>query len=223
MTDVKLTKAQTIARDLATDIASGRFAPGTALDETAIAAHYGVSRTPIREAIRQLTASGVIEVKAHRGAVVRAFDERQLDDMFAVMADLEGLCARGAALAMTGTEVAGLEDLLHHSAGAVATADTAAYVALNERFHAAIYLGAHNPYLMQLTFETQRRLVPFRQAQFSGDGRLARSLTEHRHVAEAIRRRDAAAAFDAMRAHIVHVRSAVDRLSQRGAGPMHTN
>lgn len=206
----KPTKAAAIARHLADDIASGRFAPGTALDETEIAALYGVSRTPIREAIRQLTASGMLATRAHRGAVVRTFSEGELDDMFAVMADLEGLCARGAALAMTATELRALEELVTAAAARVSAADREGYARLNDAFHDTVYRGAHNAYLMQLTLETRSRLAPFRRAQFGAPGRLARSLAEHRRVVAAIGRRDAAGAFDAMRAHIVIVREAVD-------------
>lgn len=206
----KPTKAAAIAQHLAQDIASGRFAPGTALDETGIAAHYGVSRTPIREAIRQLTARGMLETRAHRGAVVRTFSEGELDDMFAVMADFEGLCARGAALAMTATELHALDGIVTATAAMVAAGDREGYATLNDAFHDAIYRGAHNAYLMQLTLETRNRLAPFRRAQFGTPGRLARSLAEHRRVVDAIGRHDASAAFDAMRAHIVIVRDAVE-------------
>lgn len=212
----KLTKAAVIARNLAQDIASGRFAPGTALDETEIAAHYGVSRTPIREAIRQLTASGMLQTRAHRGAVVRAFSERELDDMFAVMADFEGLCARGAALAMTEADLRALDDIMAAAAACVDASDRDGYTTWNNAFHDAIYRGAHNAYLKQLTIETRERLAPFRRAQFAAPGRLTRSLAEHRRVVAAIRARDAAAAFDAMRAHIVVVREAVDAAAEVG-------
>ena len=212
----KPTKAAIIARRLAQDITAGRFAPGTALDETEIAAHYGVSRTPIREAIRQLTANGLLETRAHRGAVVRRFSERELDDMFAVMADFEGLCARGAALAMTEAEWCALDAIMAAAAVSVEAADRVRYTMLNEAFHDAIYRGAHNAYLMQLTLETRYRLAPFRRAQFSAPGRLARSLAEHRGVVAAIKKRDASAAFDAMRAHIVIVREAVDTAAVAG-------
>ena len=210
----KPTKAAAIARSLAQDIASGRFAPGTALDETEIAAHYGVSRTPIREAIRQLTATGMLATRAHRGAVVRSFSEGELDDMFAVMADFEGLCARGAALAMSEAELAALDELVAAAATCVAAADRDGYARLNNAFHDAIYRGAHNAYLMQLTLETRERLAPFRRAQFAAPGRLSRSLTEHRRVLAALRARDAPAAFDTMRAHIVIVRDAVDAAAE---------
>lgn len=208
----KPTKAETIARSLAGDIVSGLLAPGTALDETLIAARYGVSRTPIREAIRQLTATGVLETRAHRGAVVRSFSEKELDDMFAVMADLEALCARGAALAMTAVEQHALGELLAASAALVERNDRVGYGVFNERFHEAIYAGAHNDYLAQITLETRGKIAPFRQAQFEASERLGHSFAEHRRVLDAITRRAPAAAFEAMHAHIVVVRAVVDQV-----------
>lgn len=208
----KPTKAESIARSLADDIVKGLLAPGTALDETLIAARYGVSRTPIREAIRQLTATGVLETRAHRGAVVRSFSEKELDDMFAVMADLEALCARGAALAMTAAEQNALGAILSASAPLVERDDHIGYGVLNEQFHEAIYAGAHNDYLAQITLETRAKIAPFRQAQFEASGRLAHSFAEHRRVLDAITGRAPTSAFEAMHAHIVVVRAAVDRV-----------
>ena len=209
---LKPTKAGTIARTIADDILQGRLLPGTSLDETLIAARYGVSRTPIREAIRQLTANGVLETKPHRGAVVRAFSEKQLDDMFAVMAELEALCARAAALAMSSAEQAALDAMHDEAAAWAARNDRAAFIDYNWRFHEAIYRGAHNDYLAQLTLDTRARLAPFRSVQFEAEGRLERSHMEHGQVLAAIRRSDAALAHAAMRAHLVVVRSTVDEV-----------
>ena len=94
----KSTKAQDIQEALAAAIVHGRLPPGTTLDETLLARDFGVSRTPIREAIRQLQMSGLVEVRPHRGAIVATMTEDQLDDMFSVMAELEALCARWSAL-----------------------------------------------------------------------------------------------------------------------------
>ena len=130
--------------------------------------------------------------------------------MFAVMADLEALCARGAALAMTAAELRALQEIVTAAAALTAANDREGYAALNEAFHDTVCRGAHNAYLLQLTLETRSRLAPFRHAQFSAPGRLERSLAEHRQVLAAIGRRDAAGAFEAMRAHIVIVRDAVE-------------
>lgn len=206
----KITKAQAIYGALFDDIAEGRLPPGLALDEMQMARTYGVSRTPIREAIRRLEVTGLVKARSHRGAVVVGLGEKELDDMFAVMAELEGLCAKWAALAMTGEERKNLEALHLGTTHFVKRNDDGAYAAANASFHEAIYAGAHNTFLHDLVLTIRRRAAPFRQMQFKGRGRLARSHAEHGRVLAAIRAADADGAFTAMRAHLAVVRSAVD-------------
>lgn len=206
----KLTKAKLIHQAIADDIVHGRLSPGTALDETSIAATFGVSRTPIREAIRQLEAIGLVETRGQRGAVVAALSDRQLDDMFAVMAELEALCARWAAVAMSAEERRRLLGLQEESARLVSAGQREAYVDFNIRFHEAIYRGSHNAFLADLALAVRKRCAPFRRAQFETLGRLARSHAEHGAVVEAIQRGDAQLAAVEMRAHILVVRDAVD-------------
>lgn len=207
---LKLTKAQTITQAVADDIVHGRLMPGTALDETAIARTYGVSRTPIREALRQLQAIGLVEVGARRGAVVSSVTEQRLDDMFAVMAELEALCARWSAVAMSALERRALLEVHDRSAKLVAAGDRHAYVEANNLFHEAIYRGAHNDFLAELTLSVRQRVAPFRRAQFETLGRLAASHTEHARVTLAIQRGDAEGAARAMQDHLAVVRSKVD-------------
>jgi DNA-binding GntR family transcriptional regulator len=206
----KLTKAQQIHQAIADDIVHGRLMPGTALDEASIAAAFGVSRTPIREAIRQLEAIGLAEGRARRGAVVATFSDRQLDEMFAVMGELEALCARWSAVSMTASERRDLQTLHDDSARLVAGGLREAYVEANSRFHEAIYRGAHNSFLADLALSVRQRCAPFRRAQFETLGRLAGSHAEHGAVVEAIQRGDADGAAREMRAHIIVVRHAVD-------------
>ena len=209
----KPTKAALIARRLTDEIVNGLLAPGTALDETSIAARYGVSRTPIREAIRLLSANGVVESRPHKGAVVRVLSDAQLDDVLFVMAELEGLCARSAATVMTGAEHRKLQAIAARSANCVASDDLDGYTMLNNELHEAIYAGAHNDYLERLTLDTRSRLAPYRQAQFAAPGRLARSFAEHAGVIDAIAGRDPARAYTAMKAHLELVRRTVGALT----------
>jgi DNA-binding GntR family transcriptional regulator len=206
----KPTKAKPIHQAIADDIVHGRLLPGASLDETSIAGTFGVSRTPIREAIRQLEAIGLVETRGQRGAVVAALSDRQLDEMFAVMAELEALCARWCAVAMTADERRHLLALQDESARLVSAGRREAYVDFNNRFHEAIYRGAHNSFLTELAVTVRKRCAPFRRAQFETLGRLAKSHAEHGAVVEAIQRGDAQMAAVEMRAHIVVVRDAVD-------------
>ena len=102
----RMTRAEELRLQLADDIVRGALAPGAALDETTLARRFDVSRTPVREAIRLLVASGLVEVRAHRAAVVARPTPEQLAGMFEVMAELEALCAGFAAERMTSRRTA---------------------------------------------------------------------------------------------------------------------
>jgi len=206
----KRTKAQAIHQAIADDIVHGRLSPGFALDETSIAETFGVSRTPIREALRHLQAIGLVEPRAPRGVVVAALSEQQLDDMFAVMAEIEALCARWSAIAMSAAERRELLTLMAESERLVSAGNQAGYVEFNNRFHEAIYRGAHNGFLAELALTVRQRCAPFRRAQFETLGRLAKSHAEHGAVVAAIQRGDAALAATEMRLHIKVVRDAVE-------------
>src|SRR5688500_17260152 len=109
--DRKLTLAEELRLQIADEIVRGALEPGAALDETELARRFGVSRTPVREAIRQLAASGLVETRAHRGSVVAQPDARHVAGMFEVMAELESLCAGYAAERMTAVERQALLEL----------------------------------------------------------------------------------------------------------------
>ncbi|AOO83372.1 GntR family transcriptional regulator [Bosea vaviloviae] len=202
------TRTESLRLQIADEIVSGALEPGTPLDEQELAARFGVSRTPVREAIRQLSSSGLVSVRPHRGAVVALPTPSQLHDMFEVMAELEGLCAGLAARNMTVPERRGLEALHQALRTLVHEGDPARYHETNEAFHAAIYAGTHNGYLAELTLMTRARVAPFRRAQFRATGRLGGSYQEHDTIVQAILRGDQAGASEAMRAHIGIVRDA---------------
>jgi DNA-binding GntR family transcriptional regulator len=205
-----LTRAQQIQAALADDIVHGRIAPGEPLDETRLAAVFGVSRTPIREAIRQLEAIGLAEARPHRGAVAARISAERLDEMFAVMAELEAVCARSSALSMTPAERRALEAVQAEGGQLIASGSVSDYSEYNSRFHDTIYAGSHNGYLAELTLSVRRRVAPFRKAQFESLGRLSKSHLEHERVVRAILRGDGEAAAREMRTHLAVVREAVD-------------
>ena len=200
------TLADELRLALADDIVRGMLVPGAALDETELARRFGVSRTPVREAIRQLAASGLVEVRAHRGAVVARPSEERLLGMFEAMAELEALCAGLAAERMTPAERGALEAVHEELRALIQGGDPQRYHEVNEAFHAAIYAGTHNAYLAEMTHATRSRVQPFRRAQFRNLGRLAKSHVEHDNVVLAILRGDRVGAAGAMRVHIMKVR-----------------
>jgi DNA-binding GntR family transcriptional regulator len=202
----KVTRAEELRLQLADEIVRGVLAPGAALDETDIARRFSVSRTPVREALRQLAASGLIDARAHRGAVVARPSIERLTGMFEAMAELEAMCASLAAERMTPAERHRLE-AVHEELRVLSHAGNPdRFHEVNERFHNTIYAGSQNAYIAEITLATRVRVQPFRRAQFRNLGRLAKSHAEHDRVVVAIMRGDRTGAAAAMRAHIELVR-----------------
>jgi DNA-binding GntR family transcriptional regulator len=199
------TRAEELRAQLADDIVRGALAPGQTLDEMDLARRFGVSRTPVREAIRQLAASGLVDTRPHRGAVVARPSHERILGMFEAMAELEALCAGLAAERMNSGERHALEAVHEQLRVLIHSGDPQRYHEVNESFHATIYAGAHNDYLAEMTLATRVRVQPFRRAQFRLLGRLAKSHVEHDQIVRAILRGERAGAATAMRAHIMTV------------------
>ncbi len=208
------TRTEQLRSVIADEIVQGRLAPGMPLEESEIAHRFGVSRTPVREAIRELAASGLVQARAHRSALVARPSLERLRDMFNVLAELEALCAGFAAIRMTVTERRHLEECHAALAEVVRDGEPRQYHDMNLGFHTLIYAGSHSDYLSELTVATRTRLSPFSRAQFRAVGRLARSHSEHDKVVMAILRGDKAAAMVEMRAHIASVEDAYEAYAE---------
>ena len=184
-------------------IATGEFAPGSSLDEATLVEQYGVSRTPIREALIQLAAEGLIEIRPRRGAIVTSIGPARLIEMFEVMAELEAMCGQLAARRMTDAERQELTALHLACEDARANQDPDQYFYCNERFHAAIYAGSHNSFLREQANQLHRRLRPYRRLQLRVRDRMSVSYKEHHAIVNAITSGDAEAAALALREHVV--------------------
>ena len=184
------------------EIATGRFLPGERLDEQTLAERFGVSRTPVREALQQLAARGLVELRGRRGAIVSAPDAARLLEMFEVMAELEAMCGRLAARRLEAQTGAALSEALSACVAALDRGDPDAYYYENERFHRAIYAASGNRFLAEEAAALHRRLAPFRRLQLRVPNRMRVSLQEHAAIVAAIRAGDGAAAAEAMRAHV---------------------
>jgi DNA-binding GntR family transcriptional regulator len=191
-----------MVRAIADGIVTGMLHPGEKLDEATLAARFEVSRTPVREALRQLSAMGLVDRRPNRGAIVAVVTQKHLASMFESMAELEAICARLAAERMTPAERRELE--LQHQAAArlVYLGAEEAYEAHNTEFHSRLYAGAHSSHVEELTVLTRSRLAPFRRAQFRLPERLEKSWREHDAIVSAILQGDGIAAGTAAKAHV---------------------
>ncbi len=183
-------------------IISGHYAPGTRLDEVDLASTFNVSRTPIREALIQLSAAGLIEIRPRRGAVVSEFSPARLTQMFDVMAEMEAICARRAALNATDEDRQKLLEAHKASEDAVKDKDPDRYYRLNEQFHMAIYAASHNEFLAEQTALLHRRLHPYRRLQLRSPNRIEKSFAEHQRVLEAILTGEANGAAERIQDHV---------------------
>ncbi len=185
------------------DVVTGRLAPGARLNEASLAARFGVSRTPVRETLRQLAAQGLVEIRPYRGAIVSSPDPKSLMEMFEVIAELEAMCGRLAARRLTEDGEKDLIEALHACANAAEQGDPDAYYYENERFHRVIYRVSGNAFLEDQAMILQKRLAPFRRLQLRVRNRILSSQREHEAIVSAIVTGDSEAAAEALRAHVV--------------------
>ena len=184
------------------EILMGRLKPGDRLEETMLAGRFGVSRTPIREALHQLAASGLVDIGPRRGASVAAVGAQQLVEMFEVMAELEALCARLAARRASESDLAAI-NAAHQACGAATSISSDAYYYENEVFHAAIRAASHQAFLIGHAGALQKRLKPYRRLQLNARGRMMASWREHGEIVTALKAGDGEAAATAMRSHVI--------------------
>ncbi len=184
-------------------IAVGKLPPGHHLDETELATEFGVSRTPIREALIQLASMGIIVIRPRRGAIVAEIGPQQLIEMFEVMAELEAMCARLAARRMSPPEQAILKASHLACKEARDNADSDVYFYKNEEFHRQIYIGSQNTFLEEQACVLQRRLRPYRRLQLRVRNRVKASFDEHGAVVDAIIEGKGELAAELLRQHIM--------------------
>ncbi len=196
-------RSETLRDSIEEMIATGRFCPGEHLDETELAAEFGVSRTPIREALIQLASMGLVVTRPRRGTVVAEIAPQRLVEMFEVMAELEAMCGRLAARRMTADDHARLLAAHHACNDARNANDADEYYYRNEVFHEEIYAGSRNAFLAEQARNLRRRLRPYRRLQLRVRDRLANSYSEHDQIVKALLAGDGDAAANLLRGHVV--------------------
>ena len=195
-------RAETIAEAVEELILSGAFSDGERLDEITLADRFGVSRTPVREAIQRLSLSGLVELRPRRGAFVRQPGAVELVEMFEVMAEYEAICARLAAGFVTDEALDALRMANSECEAAVAANDADGYYRSNERFHHILYAQSGNRFMEGEALRLHRRLKPYRRLQLRLRGRMAQSLAEHFEVLAALEAGDGTRAAKAIYDHV---------------------
>lgn len=203
-----------VAAQLRQRIFSGELAPGVFVDEVAVCEQLKISRTPLREALKVLASEGLIRQEPRRGSFVNEVTEQDLDEIFPVIALLEGRCAHEAALKATDSDLAALLVLHERLQKAAKVQRINDYYEANFAIHEAIILLANNKWLAQVISDLRKILKLARLQQLHAPGRLQQSLSEHMAVFAALQARDAQGAEAAMRTHLTRQREALRELAR---------
>lgn len=182
------------------EIMTAQLKPGERLDERVLAARFGVSRAPVRDAIGRLASLGLIDVRPRSGSYVTALNVSDVIELLEVLSGLEGLCAHHAARRADAAEREELERLSAECATAASTS-TEAYIEANNRFHEQIYVCARNRQLARLARQARRRIDSYRHLALRVPGRLQEAAEEHIGILDAICVGDAPRAQQLMTAH----------------------
>ncbi len=203
-----------VATALRDRIFAGELGPGMFLDEVQLAEQMKISRTPLREALKVLTAEGLVRHEPRRGCFVNEVTEQDLDEIFPVIALLEGRCAFEAARNASDADLAALEalhDKLNKHAKAKRIND---YYDANFAIHEAIITLANNRWLASVITDLRKIVKLARLQQLHAPGRLEQSLSEHMAVFAALKARDAEGAEAAMRTHLTRQRVALREVAR---------
>ncbi|WP_127076117.1 GntR family transcriptional regulator [Rhodomicrobium lacus] len=169
------------------EILSFQLKPGDKLDECGLAKRYGTSRTPVREALRQLSANGLVEIRPHKGAMVARLGIRELVELLEVMAELEGACRRLAAKSCLNSDIDAMAAAQEDCRRFAEAHDPKSYARANEVFHETIYAASRNNYLVKMTLGIRNRIGAYRRLQLDHINRILPSVMEHDRILRTIR------------------------------------
>ena len=192
-----------VAERLRTSIFSHELAPGSWIDEQAIAKEYGISRTPMREAIKILAAEGLITMKMRRGAYVTEVSKSDLNQIFTVLALLEGQACRETALKASEGQLEALDSIHMKLERAAEDRDLEQFFAINQSFHDKLQEISNNPWMKRVIDDLRKVLKLQRRDSLSKRGRLESSLVEHRKILSALLARDADLSEKLMKEHLL--------------------
>lgn len=182
-------------------ILDGTYEPGAVIRESRIAAELGVSRTPVREALRRLEQEGLVTIIRNKGAVVAGISEKDIQDIYAVRALVEGLAAKWAAMHITPEQLNELECLLMKMDRAAADHDYRAWRELDTRFHEVLYEASHSVPLELVLSAFHDYLRRARLDSLASPGRMRQAGEEHGAIVAAIKEKDPEMAAHALAEH----------------------
>lgn len=207
--DIKMSKIlasrplyEEVADQLRSRIFAHELTPGTWIDEQSLAKEFGISRTPLREAIKVLAAEGLVTMKLRRGAYVTEVNRSDLDQIFTILSLLEGEAAKEAAIKAKERDLNELDDMHLRLEKAAADRNLEQFFEINVRFHERIIAIANNPWMSGVIADLRKVLKLQRKDSLSRTGRLQSSLAEHREILKALLKRDPLSAEQAMRTHL---------------------
>lgn len=192
-----------ICADLLRQISQGDLLPGDPVDESDLARHYGVSKTPVREALMQLKAQGLVNSPSRGPMVVAKMDLRQLLSLWELLAQIEAIAVKFACERMTNEEIEKLIQLHEQSRRLAEQEDHEQWKESNRQFHELIYQGSRNPYLRQEVLRIRTQTGVYRKHAFGALGTTLDSYAQHDKIVQALRLRDAGLAQQAMLHHLL--------------------
>ena len=182
----KNTRTEILVSEIEKLIVNGSMVPGQRLDEMVLAKKYGVSRTPVREAIRALIAIGLVQNTGKQGSQVAKLSISMLIEMFELMAVLEGMCAQLAARRATKNQLFEMQKTHELLEKTFEKGTHKEFYNVNLQFHDLLYNASHTQYLAEETLRLRRRLSPYRMRVTFQPGRMSSTLEEHNKILIAI-------------------------------------
>lgn len=212
---------QEVAERLRQRIFAHELPPGTWIDEQKLAEQYGISRTPLREALKVLASEGLVELKPRRGCYVTEISRQDLDDIFPLMAMLEGRCAAESVRRAKPADLAALVAIHDKLEAAARDGRIDAFFEANQEFHRKIQELSGNRWLLSVIQDLRKVLKLSRMHSLSLEGRLQQSLDEHRAILASMQAGDAVKAEKLMHDHLLSGREALAKMDAQGNNRNH--
>ena len=214
----KATLHMQIADRLRDMIMTSQLKEGDKINENELCASMGISKTPLREALRVLSAEGLISLVPNRGSFVTKPTIGEIKEMFEVMSVLEGVCARAAAARMDAAALDTVEQLHAKLEQEYTSRDQKEYIRINNQYHKFIQQLAGNRTLNQIVNGLREKILLYRFQSLNLPGRFDASIKEHRELLEAFRQKSAQQAERIMKKHLKNQSLALEELADNIAG-----